>query len=263
MDTSSGSDRICPAATQPFVNMSELISLLQRTQGKTFTNEDGITDSFELLPPMSPEEIIRLQSRIPCALPSDIQELLQFSAGFRGGPLEKVTFAEIEGGFGLDAVFPYAIPIAADGFGNYWVVDLTLESTAWGPIFYACHDAPFVIFQCDSLLRFVEETIRFGNEPWQGEVNDVHEGLSTRIWRENPNVLSHSQCLNADDRHLRSFAASLDETWQFVDLRKAKLGDGFSWGRYGPKTVNKRFGHERIFAYHQKSKWWRFKDKII
>ena len=82
--------------------------------------------------------------------------------------------------------------IAADAFGNYWVVDLTPESKNWG----------------------------------------------------------------------RSLQRS-DETWQFIDLRNAKLGGSFSWGRCGTKTANKRSEFKRIFAYQQKLKWQRLKDAIV
>jgi len=54
------------------------------------------------------------------------------------------------------------------------------------------------------------------------------------------------------------FARSLDASCEFVDLRRPKLGDGFSWGRYGP--VVKRYGEKRIFANQiNKSRWQKFK----
>jgi hypothetical protein len=38
-----------------------------------------------------------------------------------------------------------------------------------------------------------------------------------------------------------------------VDLRRPTLGSGFSWGRYGPRTVNRRHGEERLFAYQRRT----------
>jgi len=160
----------------------------------------------------------------------------------------------------MEEIFPHAVTLAADGFGNYWLVDLTSSSRAWAPIFYACHDAPVIVYQTDSLLHFVLEAIRFGNKPWKSEIDDVHEGLSARIWRENPGVLSFERCVSSGDPDLKSFAQSLDQTWEFIDLRKPKLGDGFSWGRYGPKAVNRRFGDKLVFAYQKKSLGRRFID---
>jgi len=37
----------------------------------------------------------------------------------------------------------------------------------------------------------------------------------------------------SSDRELKSFAETLDGSFQLIDLRNAKTGDGFSWGRYG------------------------------
>jgi len=240
--------------------VNPIIDLLKRTNGTTFVNEDGVEGHFALLSPMSVSELAKLESTLPCRLPPDMRELLQFASGFdSGGALEEIRF-DASDGFGMEDIFPHALPLAADGFGNYWIVDLTRESITWGPIFYACHDAPVIVYQTDSLLRFVEEVIRFSGKPWKSELDDVHEELSTRIWRENPDVLTREQALSGGDPNLIRFAESLDDSWLFVDLRNPKLGDGFSWGRYGPKTLNRRFGEERIFAYQKKSLGRRFLD---
>lgn len=239
--------------------MGELLELLKKAAGTKLVNEDGITEELRLLPPLSNEELNTLKSAIPCPLPEDMAELLAVTRGFEGGNLEAVDFAPPPS-FGLEEVFPLALPIAADGFGNFWVVDLTRDSKSWGPIFYACHDAPVIVFQTDSLLHFVEEVLRFSNPPWKSEIDDVHEGLSSRIWRENPGVMSFEECADSPDADLRTFARSLDPSYEFVDLRSPKLGDGFSWGRYGPRTVNKRFGEQRLFAYQKKTRWERFKQ---
>ena len=105
-----------------------------------------------------------------------------------------------------------------------------------------------IVFQTDNLLHFAQEVIRDGNKPWQSEINDVWDWLSDVIWTENPGVLSFAHCIQSSDPEIKTFAESLDETWQIIDLRNPVLGDGFSWGRYGPKTVVKRFGMTRIFA---------------
>ena len=102
-----------------------------------------------------------------------------------------------------EELFPHGLPLAHDGLGNSWIVDVTTESHSWGPIFCSSHDAPVIVYQTD-----------------------------------NPGVLSFSRCIHSSDPDLKTFAESLDETWQFVDLRKPVIGDGFSWGRYGPKTAS-------------------------
>lgn len=85
---------------------------------------------------------------------------------------------------------------------------------------------------------------------------DIHEQYHQRIWRDNPGMKTCEQCLSSADPDLAAFARSLDETYLFIDLRNAKIGDGFSWGRYGPRTVNRRFGEKRIFAYQVRKSFW-------
>jgi len=236
--------------------VNALIEFLKQTEGAVFVNEDGLRDEFKLKPPMTEQELQIFENGLPCPLPQDVRELLRFARGFEG-LLDGIEFTD-PFDFGLQDIFPHARAIAADGFGNYWVVDLTRESKSFGPIFYACHDAPVIVYQTESLLHFIREVVRFGNKPWKSEIDDVHEALTDRIWSENPCVLSFAHCLSAGDADLKSFAESLDESWEFVDLRRPKLGDGYSWGRYGPKTLNKRFGDKRIFACQKKSLGRRF-----
>ena len=47
---------------------------------------------------------------------------------------------------------------------------------------------------------------------------------------------------------LREFAVTLPPDAMISDLRAAHMGDGFAWGRYGPRTTNLRCGTERIWA---------------
>jgi hypothetical protein len=61
-------------------------------------------------------------------------------------------------------------------------------------------------------------------------------------------VLDRSAALAADDE-LGAFARTLDGRYLFVDLRRPEVGDGFSWGRFGPRTEVRRHGYARLFAY--------------
>ncbi len=147
-------------------SVNAIIELLKQTKGTVFVYEDGIDDLFQLLPALTEPELELLEARMPCPIPPDISELLRFTNGFNvGGGIEEVGFSGLQGGFGMEEIFPHSIPLAADGFGNYWVLDLTSESRSWGPIFYACHDAPVIVYRTDSPLHFVQEAIRFGNKP--------------------------------------------------------------------------------------------------
>ena len=176
--------------------------------------------------------------------------------------LSHIDLSGLDAGFGLEEVFPHALSIAEDGCGNSWVLDLTSDAKTWGPIFYACHDAPVVVYQTDSLAHFIEEAVKVSSQAVRSEMDAVHEELATRIWLENPGATSFEECADSQDEDLKGFALSLDTSYEFIDLRRAKLGDGFSWGRYGSRTVNKRFGEKRIFAYQRKTKWQRVRESL-
>jgi SMI1 / KNR4 family (SUKH-1) len=242
--------------------VNSLVELLKASEGKLLVDEDGNHEHLRLLPPLSSAELQALANRIPCPVPQEVQELFSFSRGFKGGALAMVDFSGVGEGWQMEEILPHALPLAGDGFGNYWVVDLTSNSTTWGPIFYASHDAPVIVFQADNLQHFVSEVLKFSSEPRKSEIDDVHERLSRRIWSQNPGVLSRADSSARCDPELRQFAATLDDTWEFIDLRNAKLGDGFSWGLYGPRTANRRFGEKRIFARQKKSLGRRFIDAV-
>jgi len=103
--------------------MNTAIELLKQTQGTIFVNEDGDETPFELLPPLTNEELRNLEARIPCPIPEDVRELLLFARGFEG-VLDRIDFSGVIGGFGFEVAFPYTVDIAADGFGNFWIVGL-------------------------------------------------------------------------------------------------------------------------------------------
>lgn len=216
----------------------------------------------ELLPPLNNDELRRLEAQIPCPLPEDARDLFQYARGFsvrhpalHGAHhrLSEVDLSGLDAEFGLEQLFPQALSIADDGCGNYWVVDLTRNATSWGPVFYACHDPAVVVYQADDVAGFIEDVFSPGNKL------EVVQKAAGEIWWKNPAVITYEECANSTDEDLKNFAQSLDPSYQFVDLRRAKLGDGFSWGRYGAATVSKRSGEMRVFAYQRMTKWQRFK----
>jgi hypothetical protein len=57
-------------------------------------------------------------------------------------------------------VFPLGLPIAADGAGNFWVLDLTAREMAAAAVFFACHDPPIVLYQSPGLGHFLREVVK-------------------------------------------------------------------------------------------------------
>jgi hypothetical protein len=232
---------------RPFVTPLEII---RRARADTLVDEDGHVVTLEFLPGLSCAELRDFAWRVPCRVPKEISELLGTCSGLEG-TIDQVDFTGMIPTFEFDAAFPFGLPLAADGFGNFWVVDLHPDSTGWGPIYFVCHDAPVILYQSDSLEGFLMELFRMFEPPHESLIDDVHEDRLARVWKTNPGVLSYEQCLRSVDPILSGFAHELDDSFQIIDLRGAKPGDGFSWGRYGPNTRIKRFRTHAVFAYQK------------
>lgn len=228
------------------------VDIIKSAQARELTDEDGEGVELDLLPGLDEDAVSQFESSLPCALPEDIRELLRFCRGFEGVVADQVDFTGQYMMFEHEVIFPHGVPIASDGYGNFWVVDLSPDSTEFGPIWYACHDAPVILYQSLGLSDFLSELFRMCEPPYQSLVDDVHEDRICKVWRTNPNVLTHQDCVDSTDSVLREFAGSLDPSYAVIDLRAASPGDGFSWGRYGPNTVIRRHGNHPVFAYQRK-----------
>lgn len=179
------------------------VELVREASNRPLVTEDGDPVSLELRPPPSQAEIAALEARLPCPLPSEVRELLAFCRGFRGGAADFVDFTGQECMFEYEPAFPHGLPIAADGFGNFWVVDLLPTSRAWGPIYFACHDAPVILYQSPSLEHFLAELFKCSIPPHKGLVDDVHEDRLFDVWRKNPGVMSRDECVRSGDPDLK------------------------------------------------------------
>lgn len=228
------------------------VELVKAAAREPLTNEDGEPCPLELEPPADAAALEALQARLPCPLPQDVRELLAFCAGFGGSPIDVVDFTGTACPYEDKAVFPHGHPIAGDGYGNFWVVDLAPDSLAWGPIYFACHDAPVILYQAATLEDFLRELFKLGTPPHKSLVDEVHEDRLFDVWGSNPGVREQVDCLASGDAELARFAQELGPSFQFVDLRNAPVGFGFSWGRYGPKTLVRRDGTRPIFAYEKR-----------
>jgi cell wall assembly regulator SMI1 len=233
------------------------LQLVQDACRTSLTTEDGDPAPLELMAPLSPQEIDAFEATLPCRLPKDIRDLLALCRGFTGGATDFVDFTGRDCSFEYEPAFPHGLPIAADGFGNFWVVDLLPTSTSWGPIYFACHDAPVILYQSPTLDHFLAELFKQCAPPYESLVDDVHEDRPFQVWATNPGALTHAECLQSGDTDLATFATELGPTFQLIDLRNPQIGFGFSWGRYGPKTVVRRFRDKAIFAYERPQSFFR------
>ena len=190
-----------------------LVNIVRQASQQPLTAEDGTSSPLVLEPPLSESDVQALETELPCPIPADVRELLRFCSGFSGGAVDFVDFTGRQCMFEYAPAFPHGLPIAADGFGNFWVVDLLPTSTIWGPIYFACHDAPVILYQSATLQEFLSELFKSSVSPYQSLVNDVHEDRLFNVWRKNLGVLQHVECIVSNDLHLRFFAQDLGSTF--------------------------------------------------
>jgi hypothetical protein len=228
--------------------MEDPLEAIGHAQAATLVDEDGDEVEFELAPALSQDDIERLADEVGVPLSGELRALLEQTAGIEGGPLQAIDFTGRSLSFGAPETFPSGLPIAGDGFGNFWILDLTPDDVETAPVFFACHDPPVILYQSPNIGDFLHEAFRMLVPPHASGVDDVHEDRPFNVWRDNPGTLERSDAL-AGDESLSAFAAELDDRFTFVDLRSPPVGMGFSWGRYGPRTELRRHGNERLFAY--------------
>jgi hypothetical protein len=135
------------------------LEIIRQAQANTLIDEDGHVVTLELLPGLSRTELQDFTDQVPCRVPPQISELLRSCSGFYG-TVEQVDFTGRNLMFEFEPAFPHGLPIAADGYGNSWVVDLHPDTARWGPIYFACHDAPVILYQAGSLDLFLSELFR-------------------------------------------------------------------------------------------------------
>jgi hypothetical protein len=221
------------------------IEVLRRVRGGGLVDERGRAIRLDFADPVSSAEIDDLRAQVDVPLPN---ELIAVVAETRAiGGIEPVDFTgrtmDVESG----ELSPAGIPIATDGTGNFWVLDLTPEDGETAPVFFLCHDPPVFAFQSRTLGDFLDQLFRKYEPPHRSLVREVQETGVHEIWRTNPGLIGRDAALGGD-AELSAFAATLEEEFDIVDLRAPEVGMGFSWGRHGPRTEFRRHGYARLFG---------------
>lgn len=220
--------------------------VLEAALRERFVDGYGEELHLELEPGLSDEEIA---GRFPAPLPSEIRELLRRTSGFAfpfSEILEAISFTGES--FGLEEIFPTAVQIAQDNFGNSWIVDVHPDTGLWAPVFYVCHDPPVAVLQSLDLATFLDEVLNLGRPGRRSALVQVHEETADTIWSDNPGLIPVPEARQSRDTLLRAFAEDLPDGAQIADLRAGTIGSGFSWGLHGTQTIVRRHGAERLFA---------------
>jgi hypothetical protein len=187
-------------------------------------------------PPLEAAEVARLQAAYPVPLPAELVRLTALTSGVAG--LLDLDLSGARHDVEASELMPAGHPVAADGAGNFWLLDLTPDTVDTAPVFYLGHDPAVLVYVAPDLGTFLEHAM-------DGRLPDDAAG---RVWSSRPRAMSYEQAMNADAA-LREFAGPLGSAWTFVDLRQREVGDGVAWGRHGPRTRLARHGWERIWAY--------------
>lgn len=191
-------------------------------------------------PGLDDEAIDALAAEVGVPFSAELRAVLRVASAIED-PVE-IDFTGRSQSYGDDELLPACHAIAGDGFGNFWVVDLTPDAPERAPVLFASHDPPVVVYEAPDLAAFVTDAL--ANGLGGGE----HDARVFAVWNEDTRPLTHADAL-AGDAALRAFASELDERFTVVDLRAAERGDGFAWGRHGPRTIVRRHGADRLFAY--------------
>jgi SMI1 / KNR4 family (SUKH-1) len=247
---------LLPATFRPMMRgVSGTRDIIRAALAQKLVDDNGKAVTVRLLPGLPAAEIDALADSLPVPPPDDVRDLLAFCSGIDGA-LEQIDFTgrSLAGGFGLDFLLPHGHPIAHDGCGNFWAIDLQPGASNWGPGYYCCHDAPVMLVQAATLAQFVGELFRKYLPPHRSLIDEVHEDRLFHVWKENPAVVPYADATRSANPELRKFAAEVGPGFELIDLRCAPIGMGFSWGRYGPRTDVRRFGSLPVFAYRKPEK---------
>ena len=205
---------------------------------------------------LSEKEISEFESQLPGKLPSDIRELLTFSAGFEVQPESISTFPYIRHVQPLAfrgtnsiafPIFGYLVDLLHDGAGNFWVLEVD-PNGSWRSVFFASHDPPVIVIQARNLSDFLLQILEPALSTPPRALRHIHDRVADEIWRSDPWITSLDEARGSLDDKLRVFAESVSAGFHIVDLRRTEIGSGFSWGKAGPDADLRRCGTELLFA---------------
>lgn len=223
-----------------------VLESLERLKRAELIDPDGEPVETDFFDGLSEDQLREIEEGLGAKLPHDFRQLAAVCGGFESAMKE----VDLSGGsMGQYLPFMPALhPFAADGFGNFWQLDLLPRQEERAQVLFVGHDPPVVLFQCDGMEAFLDELLKMCSPPHESLIDLVHEDKVFQVCRTHRFAVPSEKALTSQDPVLREFAASLDGPWEVCDLRSPEVGQGFSWGRYGPDVEGVRHPGERIYA---------------
>ena len=205
--------------------------------------------AIDLLPAASPREVDELERDLGRHVPPDVRDLLSLTTGFEFAPVGSVDFLGRD--MSVETYFR-SVPILADHFGNFWVVDAEPESGEWGPVLFWCHDPAVLVVQAATLGEFLDQVFHLGRPGNRDALEAVREERSAEIAADDPYLVSAEQARRSSEPLVAEFAADLPDSACVADLRGAEVGAGLSWGgRYSDLS---RHAGELLFSVRRQSR---------
>lgn len=223
------------------------IEHIQAFQQSKLTDEDNNRIIIELLPALSPEQINALEKGVNQPLPEELRTLLAYCSGING-LLSGINFTGAGMSLEVTETFPNGLPFAGDGYGNFWVLDITPSTTKTAPIFFVCHDAPVILYQSPNIASFLGDLFRSCIPPHDTTFHEIHSDRIFKVYKCAPGVIKQPVAAISPDPVISAFALELPDDFLIVDLRQVAPGMGVLWEVDG-KHATRRYNHERIFAY--------------
>lgn len=215
-----------------------------------YESEDGDQYKIELLDGFTDAELEEYKELLPEKhLPDEITELLKFARGFEFYSLEEVRF-DTYSQFGFEELFPNSIPLAGDGFGNFWVLDIDLNGH-WKEVYYVCHDPAVVVKHSEDLTDFIEHIDDFGKNKGESHLDIIHQSIVMDIWDSKPSLI---EC----DKNVHQFSNinenELPELFTINDLTHKSIKAGFIWGKDWSNLKIIRDGDNAVWVVEKKRK---------
>ncbi len=229
------------------------IEIIRKLRASTFTDEDEEEYGLDFQDGLTDTEIDDLAKSFPNdKIDKELIEILKETRGWEGYGLEQVDFSAI-GQFGFLELSPNSIALGHDGFGNFWILDILGNGTL-GQVYYACHDPAVFVKYSDNLNGFLNSLIEFYESPTENYLNEIHEKVVFDIW-SNGGLVFEKTDFQSRNKEFDGFLSEFEgEEWVVADMRKAKNGDGFAWGKFGPNNLSKRHPSELIWVIKKKKK---------
>jgi hypothetical protein len=198
---------------------------------------------------MDEEEINSYKEMFPGGyIPPEIVELLNYSRGFEFSPLDEVRF-DTYGQFGFEEMFPHSVPLAGDGFGNFWIIDIDTKGN-WNSVYYVCHDPAVIVKHSENLSEFIEHIDEFGKKGNESNLDMIHEKIVFDIW----NTKSNLKETNTEELDLKDKMIDITEPFYLASLKEKPIKTGFSWGVSGPNTKIMRLNDDPVWILEKKTK---------